>query len=203
MNQLVLSRIEEISVLHSANKTDVVTMIERAIRIGELLSEQKSSMKHGEWIPWVEENLPFLRQQAGKYIRAFTHRRTLNGTSTFHLEGAISFLANPRPAPKEQEEPCGEEGEEDVVDVEFEEVDDDDLPTSRININELAEEVRGLTRKAELLAGQFVSTRIIVRVQSKESRKYVGQSYNKEPVMELLSEIRKMEKVLLIGERND
>lgn len=202
MNQLVLSRIEEISTLHSANETDVATMMKRVIRIGELLFEQKSSMKHGEWIPWVELNLPFDRTQASRYMKVHKERDRLNDESTQHLTGAIASLISPKPAPKEQEEPCGEE-EEDVVDVEFEEEDDDDLPTSRININELAEEVRGLTRKAELLAGQFVSTRIIVRAQSKDSRKYVGQSYNKEPVMELLSEIRKMEKVLLIGERND
>ncbi len=33
---------------------------------------------------------------ASKYMRAFIHRKTLNETSTFHLEGAIKALCTPK-----------------------------------------------------------------------------------------------------------
>lgn len=90
--------IREIQKLYQEIESAGKVMIEKAIRIGELLTEQKAFVGHGEWIPWIDENLPFDRRQASKYIRAYTHRKTLNGTSSSHLTDAIASLAKPKTA---------------------------------------------------------------------------------------------------------
>jgi hypothetical protein len=36
-----------------------------------------ASLKHGEWLLWVEKNLPFSRQTADNYRRAFENRAKL------------------------------------------------------------------------------------------------------------------------------
>lgn len=88
----------EITKLHKEIHESCKAMLSKAIRIGELLQHQKASLSHGEWIPWIEENLPFERHQVSKYIRAFTHRKTLNGSARTHLHDAIASLATPKTA---------------------------------------------------------------------------------------------------------
>ena len=88
----------EITTLHQEICKSCKVMLSKAIRIGELLQHQKSSLSHGEWIPWVKENLPFDRMQTAKYIRAFIHRKTLNETSSVHLTEAITSLTKPKTA---------------------------------------------------------------------------------------------------------
>ena len=95
--------IREINKLYQEIEAAGKVMIDKAIRIGELLSEQKSSMKQGEWIPWVEANLPFKKRQASSYMRAFIHRKTLKGQSTAHLEGAIASLMQSKEITKNED----------------------------------------------------------------------------------------------------
>jgi len=49
-------------------------MTKKAIRIGELLLAQKDECKHGEWMPWIEDNLVFSSRTARRYIDCF-HRK--------------------------------------------------------------------------------------------------------------------------------
>jgi hypothetical protein len=67
--------------------------IDKAIRAGELLSEIKKSVGHGNWIPWVKENLPFNRQTAANYIRVFYGRDDLKCTTVVHLTGAYRVFS--------------------------------------------------------------------------------------------------------------
>ncbi len=84
--------IREINKLYQEIEAAGKVMIDKAIRIGELLSEQKASMKHGEWIPWVEENLPFDVREGQNYMRVFAHKEELNAKPVSHLKGAIASL---------------------------------------------------------------------------------------------------------------
>jgi hypothetical protein len=52
-------------------------LIERAIAIGGLLAQARALVPHGGWIPWVEENCPFERRQAAKYMKAYVNRESL------------------------------------------------------------------------------------------------------------------------------
>ncbi len=91
--------IREINKLYQEIESAGKVMIDKAIRIGELLSEQKDSMKHGEWIPWIEDNLPFGRKQVAAYMRVFSNKGELaNVTSGLHLTDAISAIAKPKTA---------------------------------------------------------------------------------------------------------
>lgn len=89
--------IREINKLYEEIESAGKVMIGKAIRIGELLTEQKASLGHGEWIPWIEDSLPFGRKQAAAYMRVFSNKGELaNVTSGLHLTDAIASLAEPK-----------------------------------------------------------------------------------------------------------
>ncbi len=48
-----------------------------AARIGEILVHVKGAVKHGEWLPWLEEFAPFSRQSADNYIWIFENKDKL------------------------------------------------------------------------------------------------------------------------------
>jgi hypothetical protein len=93
---LVATPLEEIRQLHEDLLT---TTLDKAIRIGELLTEQKASLKHGEWLPWIEENLPFDRATAANYMRLFDRREELKCKTVLHLTDAYKLLAPPPTEP--------------------------------------------------------------------------------------------------------
>ena len=43
--------------------------MEKAIELGGLLAEQKETLSHGEFTPWIEANLPFTDRTARNYMR--------------------------------------------------------------------------------------------------------------------------------------
>lgn len=100
----ITGKVKEINDRHELAQSYAKNAIENAIRIGELLSEIKASLKHGQWIPWVDENLPFSRMHAARYMRVYTYRDELpNETSRFHLTSAIELLSTPKDEPQEEQ----------------------------------------------------------------------------------------------------
>jgi Protein of unknown function (DUF3102) len=76
-----------------------------AIRAGELLTQAKARMKHGEWLPWLEENFPGDRRTATRYMAL-----AANGARVSHLGSvreALAAIRKPRqPAkPKKPKKP--------------------------------------------------------------------------------------------------
>ncbi len=49
---------EKINKSYASSISALRTTLERAIECGGLLNEAKSQLKHGEWLPWLEENCP-------------------------------------------------------------------------------------------------------------------------------------------------
>jgi hypothetical protein len=45
------------------------TALEKASEVGRLLSECKSDLKHGEWLPWLESNFTFTDRTARRWIK--------------------------------------------------------------------------------------------------------------------------------------
>jgi hypothetical protein len=112
----IKGKVKEINDLHELTQGYAKSAIENAIRIGELLTEIKGELEHGQWIPWVSRNLPFSRQEAANYMRAYARRGELNGKPVFHLKDAIEYLAEPKPKasePEIEDEPEEAEFEED------------------------------------------------------------------------------------------
>ncbi len=49
--------------------------VAHAIRAGELLTEAKSRVQHGEWLPWIEANFPGSDRTARNYMRLAANRQ--------------------------------------------------------------------------------------------------------------------------------
>ncbi len=69
--------------------------LDKAIRIGELLQEQKAGLKHGEWLPWVKENLPFSERLARDYMRFYNKREELKTAKIADLDDARKYITPP------------------------------------------------------------------------------------------------------------
>lgn len=82
----------EIVQLHGELEGLARTSLEKAIRIGELLTTIKAGLKHGQWLPFVE-TLPFSQQTCSRYARLFEERSKLLTVS--NLTDAYRALSQP------------------------------------------------------------------------------------------------------------
>lgn len=83
----------EIGVLHEQIIDAANTSLQRAIRIGELLVEQRSRLNHGEWLPWIEAHVPFTGRTARNYIRLWESRERLKLETVSDLTEAYRLLS--------------------------------------------------------------------------------------------------------------
>ena len=86
------NRAVEIVSLHGEIEGLLKLSLDKAIRIGELLSEQKANLLHGEFIPWVKANLPFTERTAQNYMKIYNQRALLKNENVSHLTGAYALL---------------------------------------------------------------------------------------------------------------
>lgn len=92
MDLIESKRIEEIKKLHFEIMGNLKISLQNAIKIGELLVEQKKSMRHGEFIPWIEKNLPFSDRTARNYMRLFREKDRLKTETVSDLKEAYNLL---------------------------------------------------------------------------------------------------------------
>ena len=91
--------IDELKKLQGEITGNVRVTLANAIRAGELLTKRKNMMNHGEFIPWIEKNVPTIsRQTASNYMRAYSNRAELKCKSVLHLTDAYKMLAGPKRA---------------------------------------------------------------------------------------------------------
>jgi hypothetical protein len=86
--------VTEINRLHSENCADAENTLKRALRSGELLAAQKASLKHGQWLPWLEANTKINERTAQNYLRVYKNREKLKSESLADLAEAYQFLAD-------------------------------------------------------------------------------------------------------------
>lgn len=86
--------IEEIRNLQKSILANAGNMIRSAIMIGGILTRKKSELKHGEFIPWIENNFDFKRSTAANYMRLYEHRESLNVQSVAHLRDALKLISD-------------------------------------------------------------------------------------------------------------
>ena len=65
---------QEIINLHNGILSAMCRSVADAIEIGRLLMEQKATLDHGEFLPWIERKLPFNVRTAQNYMAVFRHR---------------------------------------------------------------------------------------------------------------------------------
>ena len=56
------------------------TAVEHAMKAGELLTEAKATVAHGEWLPWLKTNVVFSERTAQAYMRIAREVPKLNGS---------------------------------------------------------------------------------------------------------------------------
>ena len=80
---------------HAAAVGAAHTALEHALEVGRLLTEAKASVRHGEWVAWITENLTFDRTQASRYMKLFRDRELLPNDERAHhfsLTGALRAI---------------------------------------------------------------------------------------------------------------
>lgn len=92
MEEIEKSRIEEIKRLHNEILGFVKLSLENAIRIGQLLTEQKEGLGHGEFIRWIKDNLPFTDRAARRYMGLWRYKDTLKSENVSDLSSAYQLL---------------------------------------------------------------------------------------------------------------
>lgn len=86
---------DEIKRLH----TDIIgharQSLETAIRIGEILSQVRSVLKHGQWQGWIEDNLPFTYRTAHRYVSIYDRRDQIKNDNLSLFGEAYALLESP------------------------------------------------------------------------------------------------------------
>jgi hypothetical protein len=88
---------------HEAALLNMRRGLEHAIAAGNLLIEAKAQLKHGQWLPWLEEVCPALPERtATHYMRLARHAPELESKSAtvadLTVRGALELLAPPKRA---------------------------------------------------------------------------------------------------------
>ncbi len=87
--------------------------VSHAIRAGELLTEAKAQVKHGEWLPWLEANFPGSPRSAQGYMRLGENAEDARRVAHLGIKGALKELA----APSEDAQPVADSAPETVEEV--------------------------------------------------------------------------------------
>ena len=95
MNSLKQRPLDEIITLHNEIDGQCRVILQKAVRIGELLTEQKAKLPHGEFTPWIETNLPFTVRTAQNYMKVYRERDTLKSENVSLLTEGYRLLQGP------------------------------------------------------------------------------------------------------------
>lgn len=90
---ITVSKLTELNQLHEQNCLAARQTIENAQRIGELLTECKASLGHGQWLPWLKANTKISERTARNYMRVFNRRDELKSETIADLTDAYDALA--------------------------------------------------------------------------------------------------------------
>jgi hypothetical protein len=88
----VINRSDQICQLHADIVGNLKMSLEKAIQIGELLTEQKKELKHGQWGHWIRKNVPFTQATAANYMRIYEHREEFKFKNDLNLSEAYGQL---------------------------------------------------------------------------------------------------------------
>lgn len=90
--EIEIDRITEIRHLHEQFIDSLKRSLDYGMKIGELLTEQKADLNHGQFGIWIDENLPFSRRTAQNYMKIFRERDQLKNATVSHLTEAYRVL---------------------------------------------------------------------------------------------------------------
>ena len=91
--QTLITPLDEIKSLHTQIVAAGRTSLDKAIRVGELLTNLKASKPHGRWLEFVATDLPFSDRTASRYMACWENREKLKTDSVSDLASAYRMLA--------------------------------------------------------------------------------------------------------------
>ncbi|WP_299356066.1 DUF3102 domain-containing protein [uncultured Shimia sp.] len=84
------------------------SVVVRGVKLGHMLNERKRDTPHGQWTPWVEENLPFGISFAQKLMKLADNEQVITSNAAsvplLTINDALA-VARGKPAPKPQPQP--------------------------------------------------------------------------------------------------
>jgi hypothetical protein len=86
--------LQEIRALHKEIIADYKTSLDRCIKIGGILSKQKTSLPHGHFINWVKTYLPFSERTARHYMELEHHKDRLKKEKINSLQDAYKLISD-------------------------------------------------------------------------------------------------------------
>jgi len=95
--------VELIQNLHQGIIANLANAVKNGILIGEVLQNKKKTLKHGQFIPWVESNFIFKRTTAWNYMKMYENRDRLNVQRVEHLRDALKVIGTSAEDPDEIE----------------------------------------------------------------------------------------------------
>lgn len=97
MSKQIVNRAAEIKRLHAEIGEAIRTSIDKALRIGQLLTAQKAETKHGDWLPWLKANVPFSFRSAQRFMDLWDNREYVGKSANVtHLRDAYELLSAER-----------------------------------------------------------------------------------------------------------
>jgi len=126
-----IASVEEMRTLYLDIKSAMETAYQKALRLGELLSNVKGILPHGEFGKWIEVNMNFSVRNAQRYMLVFEKKEELKDKSIESLSQAFKLLSNTTSVSllesgKPQIENKIPKGFEGFLDVEFTEATEND-----------------------------------------------------------------------------
>jgi Protein of unknown function (DUF3102) len=90
---------ERLKTEHAAAAAALTNSLNHAMAAGDILIEAKLQLRHGQWLPWLE-NCGIAERTAQRYIRLARNRAAIesksDNVSDLSVSSALSFLATPR-----------------------------------------------------------------------------------------------------------
>lgn len=103
---------QQIISLHNGIVIAMRRTVADAIEIGKLLSEKKAELDHGDFLPWIERELPFSEATAQRYMQVFRWKdktRSVRDLSeAYHIARTAEFerrIEPPKAEPVRQKGP--------------------------------------------------------------------------------------------------
>ena len=99
--QIEISLSKELNELHKTIEGKLRSTVQDAIMAGEILTNVKEKVAHGEFIPWIEKNLIFTRMTVNRYMGLYEYKGKCN--TVLHLPEAYKLVAKLESAKKQTE----------------------------------------------------------------------------------------------------
>lgn len=106
---LVAERTKQIVDLHLGIEASLRRSVQDAIRLGELLTEQKAALPHGDFLPWLDRELPFSERTARNYMKLFEYRTKTATVADLRTAYEVAQIEDQRQHPKARPEVAPEE----------------------------------------------------------------------------------------------